>query len=144
MGEGNKEGVHLEPEEALTAYLMATPAVTALIGDRWFPMLIPQDAIRPAAAFQRIPGTQRVMAHDGPVGFASCTIQITAQAERYADAKALLRAIRLAVDGYRGLMGGLQVHRAAVSGDGDGWAEQLSMPTLRMDIDVSWEEVSSY
>lgn len=130
----------VEPEEALTAYLMSTTAVTALIGTRWYPVLIPQDAIRPAAAFQRLPGTQRVMAHDGPVGVASCTIQITAQAELYADAKAVLRAIRLAVDGYRGLMYGLQVYRAAVNGDGDGWAEQLSMPTLRMDIDMSYEE----
>lgn len=133
----------MEPEEALTAYLLATPAVTALIGTRWFPMLIPQDAVRPACAYQRLPGTQRVMAHDGPTGFATCTIQVTAQAQGYGTAKSIVRVIRQALDGFRGVMGGaggLTVYRTAVHSDGDGWAEQLGMPTLRVDVEMNYKE----
>lgn len=136
----------MEPEEALTAYLMATTSLTALIGQRWYPLLIPQDAARPACAYQRLPDTQRVLAHDGPTHFATTTIQVTAQADDYAhygQVKQIMRIIRQTLEGYRGTMGGvggLKVFRIAVHSDGDGWAEQLSMPTLRMDIEINYQE----
>jgi hypothetical protein len=130
----------MEPEDALVGYLMTQAALTELIGQRWYPLIIPVNAERPAVAYQRLPSTQRTLAHDGPTGFASCTIQLTVQARSYGQAKDVLRIIRQQVDGFRGEMSGLTVHRIAVHGDGDSWAEQHSMPTLRADIDVNYQE----
>jgi hypothetical protein len=86
-------------EESLVARLNATSGVTALVASRIYPMEIPQGAVMPAIAYQRIstfrPGSLR-----GPVGLADPRIQVDCWADTYAVAKAVAQAVRQSLDGY--------------------------------------------
>ncbi len=43
-----------EIEEAIVSKLMSESAITALIGQRLYPQVVPQDVTLPAIAYQRI------------------------------------------------------------------------------------------
>lgn len=86
-------------EESLVARLNATPGVTALVGTRIYPMLIPQGAAMPAVTYQRI-STVRPGSLRGPVGQADPRIQVNSWADTYGTAKALADQVRRSLDGY--------------------------------------------
>ena len=65
-------------EPALRAYVLADPAVSALIGTRWYPVVLPQSTAFPAVTYQRIT-TTRVGSHHGPSGLAAARFQIDIQ-----------------------------------------------------------------
>jgi len=129
-------------EEALYAHLVADSGVAAQIGNRLYPLVIPQDAALPAAAYQRISGP-RVLAHDGTLGLADARMQFTSHAETYSDAKALARAIRESVDGYRGVMGGaggVMVQGCSVENETDSYGPAGEVRTVRLDVFVLYSE----
>ena len=101
-------------EEALRALLAADAAVAALVGARIYPVEIPQGADMPALVYTRISGP-RDHAFSGPTGLAMARVQVDAYADpaasasAYASAKGLIRAVRQAVDGYRGASAGTEI-----------------------------------
>ncbi len=123
-------------EEALAYHLLNDAVVSALAGDRGYPQVIPQEAALPAWAYQRISGP-RLLAHDGPTGLASPRFQITCTGNTYGEAKGLCNAIRVALDGYKGLMGGasgVQVESAGVENEIDGYNQATGKQTVRLDL----------
>ena len=129
-------------EEALNIYLLATSSVTNIVSTRIYPNVIPQDAAMPALAYQRI-SASRDMAHDGPAGMAYPRFQLTCLATTYGGAKALCNALRVALDGYRGLMGGasgVQVEGIFVENDFDGYNQEGGEQVVRLDITIQHKE----
>lgn len=126
-------------EEGVVVRLMATAPLTALIGARLYPQTIPEEAPRPAAAFQRISGTYDT-AHDGPTGWGRARLQFTAQADIYLEAKAVAAAIRAALHGFRGTMGTVTVHGAFATNDLDGFNEATDRETVRLDVLFYYKE----
>lgn len=96
----------MEIEEAITYHLENAAAVAAIAGDRIYPNIIPQDVSKPAIAYQIIT-RQSLMAHDGPVGYAWPRVQITAHGPGYEEVVDLIREVKIAFDGFAGLMGGV-------------------------------------
>lgn len=121
-------------EEALYAALAAAPGVAGLVGDRIYPMAIPQEATTPAIAYQRVSG-QRPMAHSlGGLGVAMARIQLTITAAEYRNVKAVCTAIRDLFP-FRGILGGLvEVYGGRVENEVDGWGSAVEMPTTRIDL----------
>ena len=82
-------------EKAVAAALNASPDVQAACGGRVFPVKIPQGTLLPVAVYQR--------AFTGPdhtlCGYTSeaVTVAVKCFAESYEEAKALARAVRLAL-----------------------------------------------
>ena len=126
-------------EEGIVVRLMALPAVTALIGTRLYPNVVPEEATEPVAAYQRI-SNPRLNAHDGPTGWAKGRIQFTAQANTYLQAKAVAAAIAAAFDGFRGVMGTVAVHGASAQNDQDGYNEATGRSTVRLDVLFFYKE----
>ncbi len=123
-------------EEALYYHLSHDAGVIILAGARGYPQVIPQDASLPAWAYQRISGP-RLLAHDGPTGLASPRFQITCTGNTYGEAKNLCNAIRVALDGFRGLMGGaggVQVESVGVENEIDGYNQATGKQTVRLDL----------
>ena len=86
-------------ETALVARLGSTAAVTALVGARIYPMLVPQTAALPAIAYQKIsPGFLSTLRRT--LGLAGPRIQVNSWASSYKDAKAVARAVRNSLNGY--------------------------------------------
>lgn len=88
-------------------YLTAHAGLSALIGDRLYPMRLPEGVTFPAMTYQRI-STPRMRSHSGPSGLASPRFQYDCWDVTYAGAGAVARELRLALDGYRGGMGQIE------------------------------------
>ena len=125
-------------EEALVTKLNAESGVTALIGTRFYPNVIPAGATLTAAAYQRI-STDPIIAHDGPTGLATARIQISVQAVKYADAKAAARAIRIALNGVNGTWGTVEIQRSALDNEND-TDELVDASVVRQDYQIMYKE----
>lgn len=105
-------------ETGLRAFLLADPAVAAIIATRLTPLILPQNPTYPAASYQRITGA-RLSSFDGPAGRAMPLMQLDAYAETYGAAKGLAEALRRALDGYKGAMGAVQVDAVSLETEQD-------------------------
>ena len=107
-----------------------------------YPLTIPQDQSLPAMAYQRITGP-RETAHDGAVGIAEALFQLTCQAQGYDTAKGLANAVREALIGFDGLMGGesgVTVDGCFVVGELDGYGMVAGVYTVRLDVVIRYRE----
>jgi hypothetical protein len=130
-------------EEAVNTRLLAVSAVTALVGSgtaaRIYPLVIPQDAQRPAISYQKI-SSPKTISHSGDSNLSRSRFQFTCQAETYTSVKALATAVRNAFIGYRGTISGVRIDGGLVEDDTDGDIEIQSnevLPFVRLDI-VLW------
>ncbi len=130
-------------EEALVAILAGNAGVKALAGSRIYPLVAPPDVTLPAIAYQRISGP-RVHSHSGSSGLASPRFQFTALASTYSGAKALVNAMRQALDCYVGIVLGVQIHAIVLENEVDGYNDsadrQASTFTVWIDATVWHQE----
>lgn len=105
-------------EEAIPARLAAVGGVTALVGNRVYPLRAPQNAQRPFVVFQRI-SAPRVSAFGSDSGIARPRFQVTSWGETYASAKAVATAVRQALQRYRGTVLGVEILDCFVDTDQD-------------------------
>lgn len=84
--------------------LKASSAYSALAADRIYPLVIPEEAAFPAAAYT-VTGTNRHSSHDEIGGLAEATVRVDCLAGSYSSAKALASAVRVALGGYTGSAG---------------------------------------
>lgn len=96
-------------EEALVDILEADAAVAAVVDDRIYPIVLPQGAMLPAIVYQRISGP-RAETMQGPSGLAWPRFQFVSVGATFGDAMAVAVAVRQALDGYRGMVGGVTIH----------------------------------
>jgi len=95
-------------DEALVQILTGDGAVAALVMDRVYPIVTPQGAELPAVVYQRISGP-RDETMDGPSGLASPRYQFSCIGRGYGEMVAVAEAVRRALDGFRGDVGGVHV-----------------------------------
>ncbi len=119
-------------EAALATWLLAQGSITALIGDRLYPLVIPQDAALPAVAYQTI-GRPRMRAHGQRARMARTLVQLTVQARGYATAHETAGVIIAALDGRRGEMGGMTVI-SMVENDPDSLSSADLESVIRVDV----------
>ena len=122
-------------EDGLAYFMTHDLAITALIGDRYEPLVVPQERLRPAVAYQRIT-TPVEYSHDGPSKPDYPTIQLTIEGRNYPEAKALAQLIRNNLDGFRGMMGTLSVQACYINNLVDGYSSIPKTPVVRMDIEI--------
>lgn len=133
----------MEIEAGLYSFLTGEDGVGGLVDTRIYPLTIPQDVSLPAIAYQRVSRTG-VLAHSGQTGLAEARIQITCQAAGYDTVKDLARAVRLALDGWQGTMGGtggVEVHEARVVNELDGYGMVAGIYTVRLDVMLWYTEI---
>jgi hypothetical protein len=84
-------------EATLFAKLSATSGLTALVGTRIYPLIMPQGATYPAVTYQRISTEPRESCMVADCGIARARIQVTAWAEAFSAAKAIADQVRQAL-----------------------------------------------
>lgn len=89
----------------LRSFLLADGTIAGLIGTRLYPNLLPQSPTFPAMTFGWVSGN-RFHHLDGAAGIAGPRVQFDCWALTYLEAEALFEALRLALDGFRGDIGG--------------------------------------
>ena len=91
----------MSAESSLRAALLAAPAVSALVGTRVYPMLLPQNPTLPAIVFQRISAVPDHLL--GEQGWrAPCRVQLSLWAATYDAMRTLTIAVEAALRGYSG------------------------------------------
>ncbi len=96
------------------AFLVANVPLAALVSTRIYALQLPQNPTLPAITYQVISDVHEVV-QSGPVGFPSARVQYNCYGVTLEAAEAVYQALRLAVDGYAGMMGGVKVWLASVA-----------------------------
>lgn len=96
-------------EEAVRTYLGSVAGVTSIVGSgsgaRIYPQALPQSPTYPAATYSVI-SNPVVESHSGNSALAHPRFQFDCWSPDYIQAKSLARAIRRALQGFKGMMGG--------------------------------------
>ncbi len=128
-------------EESLVAELLATVAVTALVGTRIYPQVAPQ-ATKAAYVIYDVVANRRVHDHSGAAGLTRGRISFLCHASTYAEAKAIAAAVLTALDGRRGAVQGTVFGAILSEDDADaGWDEITRMHVVAVDFHVQVQEV---
>lgn len=85
-------------DDALFERLTSGPPA-ALIGDRVYPVVAPQNVTYPCITWQRISRTD-VRSLQGPSGYADVRVQVDCWGLTYTATRALAKAVRLRLDGW--------------------------------------------
>lgn len=126
-------------EEGLVAYIPTVTAVHALIVARFYPLRLPENPTYPAVTYQRI-STPRIHAHTGPSHLAYPRFQLDCYATTYLGAKAVATAIRVALDGYKGLMGAVDVQECTVIDERDFYDPATRIWRISLDSIIGHQE----
>ena len=105
--------------EALVLAMKGASGIQSLASTRVFPLALPQTATLPAVLYE-VETMPRQHSLDGPTGLAEARVKIAAGSRRFSDCVALVRAIRLLLDGYTGsLPGSVSVQETILDGETD-------------------------
>lgn len=99
----------MDIEEALTAYILAQPGITALIDRRFYFDEAPEGDKLPYIVCTNISDV-KIHSHDGQNRAERPVYQFGAYAATRAGARALAEKIKSALSDYGGEMGGIRVH----------------------------------
>lgn len=91
--------------EAIVAHLLANAGVSALAGTRVYGKRAPQAPTYPLVVIHKISGPSE-HSQDGPAGLATPRHQIDCMGKKISDAVGLGEAVRVAMDGFQGTLGG--------------------------------------
>jgi hypothetical protein len=125
-------------QEGLIAYLEAQISTAG----KSYPIQVPQDGPYPAWAYQVIDDDQ-MLSHGGGTNYCKARIQIDLMAKEtvnlsaYAVAQGLAGLMRKKLDGYKGLMGTVQVEYCKTSLSDD-WADLHQLPIASFDVTIHY------
>ena len=104
----------MTPRQAVWNRLTNDPSVSGLVGGRIYHVTPPQDAPLPLIVIDTVSNIDR---RDlAGVAWVETRIQVTAMAASLADAERIALAVRASLNGFRGVMGDLEVIDARVVG----------------------------
>jgi hypothetical protein len=123
---GDPGGGGVTIEEGLFTFVTAQVDVAAIIGTRFYAVVIPQEPPYPVIVHQRMAGP-RERAADGPTSSVESTYALTCWAKSYAEATTLARVLRKALDGTRGPLGDVSIGWATAEEGQDLYEETLKL-----------------
>lgn len=120
--------------EDLTAYLEGNAGLSALIAGRVYAQNLPQKAALPAVVYSEVSG-KRMETMEGTTGLNDGRYQITCYALDYKTAKQVSQAVRAALHGFSGAMGGTNVQNSSLLNERDIW----DFVTLEYRVDLDFQ-----
>lgn len=105
--------------QALRAHLAAQASVTARVGSRIYPLILPQDPTYPAITYSPI-GTRRAPTFDGAPSLIGSEIEIDAWGQTLADAETLGGILEGLLENFCGVFGavdGLRIYQVLIDAD---------------------------
>jgi len=111
------------PEKTVADALLADPDVSAIVGDRIYPVLAPETASLPFATWRR-QAVQRESSLSGPVGMPVVTLALELYAATYEAVRELADSCRKKLDGWgSGMASSVSVRHVALQGEQDGFVQ---------------------
>jgi len=111
------------PEKTVADALLADPDVSAIVGDRIYPVLAPETASLPFATWRR-QAVQRESSLSGPIGMPVVTLALELYAATYYAARELADRCRRKLDGWRTDVGSsVSVRHVELQNESDGFVQ---------------------
>lgn len=124
-------------EAAVYSRLSAVAGVTALVGTRIYPVQAPQTATKPYIVF-RVVNESHEHHMAGAAGLAAPRVQLDIYATTSLAAAQAGEAVRLALQGWRGVAGGVQVRNSHLENRltfADSQSDGTDVPSFRVTMD---------
>jgi len=133
-------------EEALKTYLLSQSGLTALIGQRYYPVTIPQSCTLPAVAYQKISGA-RIHAFSADIG-SYPRMEFVCYGKTYESVSDVFEQLRSALQDYlnttMGGAGGLEVKAVLLDDEWDDYETDSNGNIARVsktaDFEIWYEE----
>ena len=91
-------------------------AITEMVGDRIYPIIMPQNSVMPAIVYSPTLGKyDTALQHD--TGYTRQTIQLNCHDKTFKGARRLSRLVKSSLQDYKGLMSGLDVQAVFIKSD---------------------------
>lgn len=126
-------------EAAITARLLATAPLTALVGTRIYPSKAKQDGARPYLVYD-LQGGSVLGTHDGGPSLRDGRLSFSVTANTYAETKAVTQALRGALLGLKEELSGVQVSVHTTYEDEDLYDDLLGVYVAVCDFELIWLE----
>lgn len=126
-------------EEALTAYLGSYPSLVALVGDRIYPVTLPQQVVFPAVTFQFI-SEQRGYTHTGDDHLPTERVQVSCWSPDYLTVVNASAAVKAALSGLSGSLGLLAVPFAWLDNTTDLYEPDTQLHHRAVDVMLQFQE----
>lgn len=111
------------PEKTVADALLADPDVSAIVGDRIYPVLAPETASLPFATWRR-QAVQRESSLSGPIGMPVVTLALELYAATYYAARELADRCRRKLDGWHTDVGSsVSVRHVELQNESDGFVQ---------------------
>lgn len=123
-------------EETVFTRLSTFAGLTALVGNRIYPMILPQGAVYPAVTYQRVSTYPRESCMGEDAGLARARIQVTAWAATFTGSKEVADQVRQALQ--RWTTTGVQ--GSYIQGEYDLFDETAEYFGAAVDAEVIYEE----
>lgn len=118
------------------------------VGDRVYPLTLPQGAVLPAVVYQLVGGEGPLHshgdAHDGSsagTSFQRSRVQLACWAESARAAELLAAEVESAVDGFTGTWGAVPIASALVDTATDDWRPDVERYRRLLDVLVQWTRI---
>lgn len=136
---GREHGDAIVIESAIRAALLADSTVAGLIGDRVYPLVLPQNPTLPAIVYQRI-ASPPDLSNDGPAGPLRTRLQLTLWASTWSGSRAIAAAVKAVLHGYSGSADGQDVLLVAEANETDGYESETKLFRVIADYYVHTKE----
>lgn len=112
-------------EEALYTILSTNAGVSAIVSTRIYSVIFPQDVETDSIAITKVSSTGRELHHSGTTKTCESLFQISCLCKDPKSAKILAEAVRAALHGYAGTVGGLLIFRTQIMNEIDLYDDDL-------------------
>jgi len=113
-------------EEALYSRLKTDTPITALVSNRIYPNILPQNVAYPAISYMRVTGP-RIHSHSGSSGLAHPLFQVDQWATTYSGVKDLAEKVRLRLQGFSGTVVTVVINGILFVGDRDSYDDEVEV-----------------
>lgn len=132
------------PEAVLRSALVGNATVAALIGTKVYPVLAPASAPLPLVTWRRA-GISRSQTLSAPMGVPQVSVEYQIYAGTYEAARDIADAMRVVLDGYRGVVDNTTVRQTSLENEVDEFVQLQGsdLPAvyqITQTYDVWWQE----
>jgi hypothetical protein len=128
--------------EAWWRWVKTRPAIAELLGERLYPNVLPDRVDLPAATYQRV-GTDRERNLAGTSGLCRAVIELAIAAKTPEAGEQVADAVRQAIDGFQGDLGGVYAWEVSVEGQETGYDASLDRHFVVMSVVIDHAEMPS-
>lgn len=119
-------------ETCFLSALQTSEALTSLVGQNIFALMIPAETILPCVTFGRVSGVPANVL-EGHSGLEHVTMQVDAWGRDYAEAKSVAKAVRAALETRRSNLVSQGVFGARLNSDADYYEDETNYYRISMD-----------